>query len=164
MMKDQRTSLHEPTSSEARLTFLSGYFLFLLLLLLVAGFLENQPASAQTRRIELGDYAKITSVSDPQISPDGKAIVFVVSRPNLEQNRSDRELVSIDIATGAQHILTYERKGVGSPRWSPSGDRLAFVTVDGAGKDARAQIFVLPMTGGEARKISDAPNGIEQFA
>jgi len=122
------------------------------------------PALAQTRHIELNDFAKITSVSDPQISPDGKTIVFVVSRPNLEQDRSDRELVLIDIGTGAQHVLTYERKGVGSPRWSPKGDRLAFVAMDGAEKDPKPQVFVLPMTGGEARKITKAPHGIEQFA
>jgi len=128
------------------------------------GLFYGASLSAQPRHIELNDYAKITSVSDPQISPDGKTIVLVVSRPNLDQDRSDRELVLIDIATGAQHVLTYERKGVGSPRWSPSGDRLAFVAADGAGKDAKPQVFILPMTGGEARKITDAPNGIEQFA
>ncbi len=128
------------------------------------GLFGGNSLSAQTRRIELNDFAKITSVSDPQISPDGKTIVFVVSRPNLGQDRSDRELVLIDVATGAQHTLTYERKGVGSPRWSPSGDRLAFVAADGAGKDAKPQVFILPMTGGEARKITDTPNGIEQFA
>jgi dipeptidyl aminopeptidase/acylaminoacyl peptidase len=132
--------------------------------LLLLAPLASQPALAQTRHLELNDFAKITSVSDPQISPDGKTIVFVVSRPNLEQDRSDRQLVHIDITTGAQHVLTYERKGVGSPRWSASGDRLAFVAVEGAGKDAKPQVFVLSMTGGEARKISDAPNGIEQFA
>ena len=132
--------------------------------LLLLALLASRPAPAQTRHIELNDYAKITSVSDPQISPDGKSIVFVVSRPNLEQDRSDRELVLIDIATGAQHVMTYERKGVGSPRLSPTGDRLAFVAVDGTGKDAKPQVFILPLAGGEARKITDAPNGIEQFA
>jgi dipeptidyl aminopeptidase/acylaminoacyl peptidase len=126
--------------------------------------LPSQRALAQTRHIELNDFAKITSVSDPQISPDGKTVVFVVARPNVEQDRIDREFVLIDIATGAQHVLTYDRKGVGSPRWSPSGDRLAFVAADGSGKDAKPQVFVLPMTGGEARKITDAPNGIEQLA
>ncbi len=131
---------------------------------LAVALLVSQLAPAQTRHIELNDYAKITSVSDPQISPDGKTIVFVVSRPNLEQDRSDRQLVLMEIATGAQHVLTYERKGVGSPRWSPGGDRLAFVATDGPEKDAKPQIFVLPMTGGEARKITDVPNGIEQFA
>lgn len=121
-------------------------------------------ASGQTRHIELNDFAKITSLSDPQISPDGKSIVFTVARPNLEEDRSDRQLVQIDIASGAQHILTYERKGVGSPRWSPNGDRLAFVAIAGSGKEARPQVFILNMSGGEARKITNAPNGIEQFA
>ena len=121
-------------------------------------------APAQTRHIELNDLTKIVSVSDPQISPDGKTIVFVVSRPNLEKDRSDRELVQIDIASGKQHILTYERRSVGSPRWSPSGDRLAFLAVEGTSKEAQPQIFILPMTGGEARRITDVPNGVEQFA
>jgi dipeptidyl aminopeptidase/acylaminoacyl peptidase len=122
------------------------------------------PSAAQTRHIELNDLTKIVSVSDPQISPDGKTIVFVVSRPNLEKDRTDRELVQIDIASGKQRILTYERQGVGSPRWSPSGDRLAFLAVEGTGKEAQPQIFILPMSGGEATKMTDAPNGIEQFA
>ncbi len=133
-------------------------------LLCSLAFLGAVSVSAQTRKIELNDYAKITSVSDPQISPDGKTIVFVVSRPNLEQDRRDNELVAIDIATGSQRVLTYERKGAGSPRWSPAGDRLAFVAAAGAEKNAKPQVFVLPMMGGEARKITDAPNGIEQFA
>jgi dipeptidyl aminopeptidase/acylaminoacyl peptidase len=137
---------------------------FLSSALLVVALLASRPVLAQTRHIELNDYAKITSVSDPQISPDGKTIVFVVARPNIDQDRIDRELVMIDIATGAQRLLTYDRKGVGSPRWSPGGDRLAFVAADGIAKDAKPQIFTLPMTGGEARKITEALNGIEQFA
>ncbi len=130
----------------------------------VIALVANRPALAQSRHIELNDFAKITTVSDPQISPDGKTIVFGVSRPNLDQDRSDRELVLIDIAMGTQRALTYERKGAGSPRWSPTGNRLAFVAAYGDGKDAKPQVFILPMTGGEARKITDAPNGIEQFA
>src|SRR5712664_4140314 len=157
-------SLPEILSLRSRMTLPPSCHVCLAAFVLFLGLLLIPAASAQSRRIELNDYSKVVSVSDPQISPDGKSIVVSVSRPNLEQDRSDRELVSIDIATGTQRILTYERKGVGSPRWSPSGDRLAFVATDGAGKDARPQVFVLPMAGGEARKITEAPNGIEQFA
>src|SRR5580704_11541590 len=116
------------------------------------------------RAIQLDDLLKIASVSDPQISPDGKSIAFIVSRPNLDQDRSDRELLVIDIPSGVPRALTHDRRGVGSPRWSPEGDRLAFESMDSAAKDPKLQLYVLPMTGGEARKLTDAPNGVEQFA
>jgi Tol biopolymer transport system component len=132
--------------------------------ILATGLLMGPAASAQARRIELNDYAKITTVSDPQISPDGRFIVCLVSRPNLAQDRIDRELVLIEIATGAQRVLTFDRRGVGAPRWSPTGDRIAFVAAAGGGRDDKEQIFVLPMNGGEAKRITDASNGIEQFA
>jgi len=120
-------------------------------------------AWAQARRIELADYAKIVGVSDPQISPDGKSIVCVVSRVNLEQDRNDRALVLVDIASGAQRVLTYDRKETGFPRWSPDGSRLAFLSAVGPAKEEKAQIFVLSMSG-DAMKLTDAPLGVEQFA
>ena len=123
-----------------------------------------QQAVLPARTIQLDDFTKISSVSDPQISPDGKSIAFVLSRINLEQDRADRDLLIIDIASGAPRALTHDRKGVGSPRWSPEGDRLAFEAMDTAAKDPKLQLFVLPMQGGEAHRLTDVPNGIEQFA
>jgi dipeptidyl aminopeptidase/acylaminoacyl peptidase len=122
------------------------------------------PAMAQTRRIAIGDFAKIVNVSDPQISPDGKSIVCVVSRANMEEDRYDRDLVLVNIASSAQHALTHNRKEAGSPRWSPTGDRLAFLAAVGPAKEEKAQIFIFPMSGGDPAKITDAPNGVEQFA
>jgi len=127
---------------------------------LAASMLLVPAAWTQARRIQLDDLSKIVTVSDPQISPDGKSIVCVVSRQNMDQDRTDLELVLVDVASGAQRVLTYDHKAVGSPRWSPSGDRLAFGAVVGA----VPQLFVLPMNGGEAKKITEAANGIEQFA
>jgi dipeptidyl aminopeptidase/acylaminoacyl peptidase len=143
--------------------FFGGAFCSVLVGSLLCG-LASSSAGGQARRIELADYAKIVAVSDPQISPDGKSIVCVVSRVNLEQDRNDRVLVLVDIASGAQRVLTQERKDVGSPRWSPDGAHLAFMSAVGPLKEEKAQIFVLPMTGGDALKITDAPLGVEQFA
>src|SRR6202035_3293496 len=123
-----------------------------------------QTQTPPARTIQLDDFTKISSVSDPPISPDGKSIAFVLSRINLEQDRADRELLVIDIASGAPRALTHDRKGVGSPRWSPEGDRLAFEAVDTTAKEPKLQLYVLPMMGGEARKLTDVPNGVEQFA
>jgi dipeptidyl aminopeptidase/acylaminoacyl peptidase len=141
-------------------------------LILLAALFAAALASAQ-RRIQLDDLAKVVTVSDPQISPDGKSIVCLVSRPNFEEDRYDNELVLIDVATGTQRVLTVDRKDAGSPRWSPSGDRLAFLTVvpytkgkkdDTPKKEDSAQVFVMPMSGGDAKKVTNAPNGVEQFA
>ncbi len=137
MMQRIRSANGDPSETVRRTKTISRRSGLLAVLASVLAIPGAKPLSAQMRKIELSDFAKIVSVSDPQISPDGKTIVFVVSRANLEKDRSDRQLVSIDIATGAQHILTYERMGVGSPRWSPSGDRIAFVATEGAGKDAK---------------------------
>jgi dipeptidyl aminopeptidase/acylaminoacyl peptidase len=133
--------------------------LALLLVLAAAG-----QASAQARKIELGDLQKIVNVSGPEISPDGKSIVIIVSRVNWDEDRYDSQLVLVDVATGAQRTLTNIRKGLGSPQWSPSGDRLAFLAEAGEEKKAAAQIFVLPMNGGEPQQITSAPLGVEQFA
>jgi dipeptidyl aminopeptidase/acylaminoacyl peptidase len=119
---------------------------------------------AQARKIELSDLQKIVDVSKPAISPDGKSIVIIVSRVNWDADRNDSQLVLVDIATGAQRPLTNIRKGLDSPQWSPSGDRLAFLAEAGEEKKAAAQIFVLPMNGGEAKQITSAPLGAERFA
>jgi dipeptidyl aminopeptidase/acylaminoacyl peptidase len=121
-------------------------------------------ANAQARKLELGDLQKIVNVSSPEISPDGKSIVIVVSRVNWDEDRYDSQLVLVDIATGAQRPLTGIRKGLGAPQWSPSGDRLAFLAEAGEEKKAVAQVFVLPMNGGDAHQISSAPLDVEQFA
>jgi dipeptidyl aminopeptidase/acylaminoacyl peptidase len=138
--------------------------MFLAFILLVLCILCQQGVRGQARRIQLSDFGKVVSVSDPQISPDGKSIVYVLSRMNMEQDRNDRDLVLREIATAARRALTHDRKDVGSPRWSPAGDRIAFLAAVGPAKEEKAQIFVLSMSGGDALKITDVPSGVEQFA
>jgi dipeptidyl aminopeptidase/acylaminoacyl peptidase len=136
----------------------------LMAFLLVFVLIPTGQIRMATRRIEIADVQKLVGVSDPQISPDGKSIVVLVSRVNWKEDRQDSELVLVDIATRSQRVLTFDRKGLGSPRWSPNGDRLAFVAAVGPEKEAHEQIFILPMNGGEPRKMTDAPEGVEQFA
>lgn len=116
---------------------------------------------AQARTLEIDDLRLEVGVSTPVLSPDGSQAVVTTSTPNYEDNRFDRTLVLVDIATGAQRELTPHRPGVGQPRWSPSGDRLAFADSgeDGEGR----QIFVLPMGGGEARQVTHAEEGVRAF-
>jgi dipeptidyl aminopeptidase/acylaminoacyl peptidase len=106
---------------------------------------------------------QIVGLSGPQISPDGKSIVVAVRRAEPETNRWATELVLVDVATGAHRSLTPSRKQVSHPRWSPSGDRLAFLAPQGSGKEAPMQIFVLPMNGGEALQVTKSPTAVQHF-
>ena len=116
------------------------------------------------KKFELEDYAKFVNISDPQISPDGKSIVIVVSRPDYVQNRFNAELVLIDVSSGKKSVLTQDRFAVSSPRWSPNGEQLAFLSKVGQGKDATNQVFLLSMLGGDAKQITKAPRGVQHFA
>ena len=124
----------------------------------------NAAEFQNTNRFGLADLARMVRISDPQISPDGKSVAIVVSRPNFDKNRYDAELVLVDVATGSQRILTHDRQGVGQPRWSPSGDRLAFLAKPGPGKEEKTQLFVMPMEGGDALRLTSVTNGVQQFA
>lgn len=121
-------------------------------------------APATARIMRLDDLKSIVGVSDATISPNGQEIAFIVSRPNYKTDRNDRTLMLYEIASHSQRALTFERKGVASPAWSPDGARLAFLAMRGEGKDAQEQIYVMNMRGGDPVAITNAPQGIQQFA
>lgn len=121
-------------------------------------------AHGQAKRLELDDLGKLVGVGEPQLAPDGRSVVIVVSRPNYDKNRYDRELVLVDVNTGKRRVLTHGHRAIGQPRWSPNGDRLAFLAAGGEGNAVKHQVYVLPMNGGEALCVTDAPNGVQHYA
>ena len=88
----------------------------------------------------------------------------MVSRPDYVNNRFNAELVLIDVASGKKSVLTQDRFAVSSPRWSPNGEQLAFISKVGQGKEANNQVFLLSMQGGEAKQLTKAPKGVQHFA
>ncbi len=128
-----------------------------LIALLLPLALAGLPAGGD-ERYRLDDLSLRVRLSDPQISPGGRSIVLAVRRPDVEANRWQGELVAIDVDTLEQRVLT-RRRGARHARWSPGGDRLAFL----ASTDHGAQIHVLPMDRGEARPITEAPAGVRTF-
>ena len=131
----------------------------------VGALLFSVIAVAQPRRMELDDLGRVVRVTDPQIAPDGKSIVVVVSRANFDENRYDAELVLVDVASGSTRADEGSTRASASRAGRRSGDRLAFLAsvVPTAGQPARAQILVMPMPGGDARRMTSAPEGVQQF-
>jgi dipeptidyl aminopeptidase/acylaminoacyl peptidase len=123
------------------------------------------PAQAAARTIDFSDLRKIVSLSSPQISPDGKRIVFVRSRADFEHDKNVSQVMLVDVRTKQMRELTYERKGISSPQWSPDGRSIAFLAnaKHDEKSEEQSQIFVLSLDGGDARKVSDASNGVDGF-
>ncbi len=132
---------------------------FILFILLI-----NIPGVFAQKKFELSDVAKLTNISDPQLSPDGKSIVLVTSKPDYVLNRYNAELVLVDIATGKQRPLTQGRATVSQPRWSADGEQLAFLSRTGLGRESVTQIFLLSMQGGEARQLTNTVKGVQHYA
>jgi dipeptidyl aminopeptidase/acylaminoacyl peptidase len=120
-------------------------------------------APAAQRTIGGDDLRYLVDVSSPVIAPDGVHAVVLVSRIAWDEDIRDAELVLVDLATHAQRVLTYHRTGLGDPSFSPDGTQLAFLANAGTGKDAHRQVFVLPLSGGDARPATNAKDGVEQY-
>ena len=125
-------------------------FLFLILI----------AAAAHAARVQPSDFYKTVNVADPEISPDGKSVVLLVSRADVKDDRWDGQLALVDTASGAERPLTFDRRGVASPRWSPDGERIAFLADGSSERGAKLQIWMLPMKGGEAQRVTDAKEGV----
>lgn len=114
------------------------------------------PALAAPKRpIELADLFKFKRVSDPQVAPDGRHAVYVVSEVLWDENRTQSDLWLVDTATGAARALTSTPRNERSPRWSPDGQWLAFES----NRSGDYQIWLLPMAGGEARQLTSLATG-----
>jgi dipeptidyl aminopeptidase/acylaminoacyl peptidase len=106
------------------------------------------------------DLRHLATPSDPRWHPDGRRLVFVVTRVELDEDRYHRCLHLWDGDTSRQ--LTHGPSD-SRPRWSPDGRTLAFLRT-GDDEDAVAQVALLPADGGEARTITDLPRGVSDFA
>ncbi len=115
-------------------------------------------APAEVRRMALDDLERLVRLEEPQLSPDGRQVALLVGRANLDENRYETELVLVDARSGAQRTLVSTRPGLASPRFSPAGDRVAFIADvhPGGGK----QVFAVPLAGGDAQLVTGSATGV----
>ena len=123
---------------------------------------------AQQRGITPEDYFAFESLSDPHLSPDGKLVAYVVTKVDRAQNRRNSAIwmVAAD-GVRAPWQFTTNPQSATSPRWSPDGRSLAFLSsrpAEGiAQEQPRPQVYVLSLEGGEARRVTNLKNGVSLF-
>jgi Tol biopolymer transport system component len=102
------------------------------------------------------DLYRIKRVSDPQISPDGKMIAFTISVPNLEDNNFNSDIWIMPISGGKPVQLTRSPEADHSPRWSPEGKRIAFIST----RDGVANLYLIRVEGGEAVRVTSSETNL----
>lgn len=105
---------------------------------------------AETRGMQPDDYYKFVFVADPQLAPDGGSVAFVHSTIADDKRKRESNLWLVATDGKSQPRQLSFSNGDRSPRWSPDGRQLAFIS----GRAEGQQLYLLPMAGGEARALT----------
>jgi len=112
--------------------------------------------------VRAADYHELVQVSEPRVAPDGEQVAFVRTVPDGPREYEATVYV-VPVGGGEPKQFTVAEGVDSQPRWSPSGDRLAFVSTRG-GDDDRPQLWVLPTDGGEARQLTQVVGGVSEIS
>jgi dipeptidyl aminopeptidase/acylaminoacyl peptidase len=114
-----------------------------------------------TRAITPEDLFRFRFVTAADLSPDGKQVVFAQTRIAPGENEDDDEvehsdLHLLDVESGEIRRLTFSDSTNAAPAISPDGKSVAFMST----RTEKPQLFLLPLDGGEPRKLTDLPQGV----
>ncbi|UCF67600.1 MAG: S9 family peptidase [Acidobacteriota bacterium] len=139
------------------------------------------PNENKQRPITAIDLVGISEPVDLALSPDGEKVAFVLTETDLQRSEVRAQ---VHVAPGEDlapsggvdrhRQLTYGLQDAGHPTWSPDGKHLAFLTFrpqpheeedDDRREDGREkhQVFLLPASGGEARRLTESPEGVDLY-
>lgn len=120
----------------------------------------DESEAAFSRHFEALDVFELEYAADPRIAPDGDHVVYVRSSMDIMTDKTRRSVWMLD-TNGANHRpLLSGRDNYSSPRWSPSGDRLAYVS-DAEGNN---QLYVRWMDTGDTALVSNLPSSPSQLS
>jgi dipeptidyl aminopeptidase/acylaminoacyl peptidase len=125
-------------------------------------------APAPSRAFTADDLVRLARLSDPQVSPDGRRVAYVLRETDMEANRgrTDLWLLDLDAAAGsarktdaAPRRLTQHPAADSSPRWAPDGRGLYFLS----SRSGSSQVWYLGLAGGEAQPVTRLPLDVGSF-
>jgi Tol biopolymer transport system component len=119
-------------------------------------------AAQGSRTLAPDDLYRVQGVSDPQVSPDGRWVAYVVTTNERDSDEARSAIWMVSWDGGQRLALTAAAEGTGKPQWSPDGRYLAFMSTP-SGSD-KAQIMLLDRRGGDARPLTSVGGEIGEYA
>ncbi|HXI02227.1 MAG TPA: S9 family peptidase [Candidatus Saccharimonadales bacterium] len=116
-------------------------------------------AAAETHLFSVHDMLAMDRISDPQVSPDGEWIAFVVRTTDLEADKGRTDLWLVPAAGGPLRRLTTNEASDSSPRWSRDGRDVYFLST----RSGSSQVWRIARDGGEATQVTSYPLDVENL-
>ena len=131
--------------------------LILGLALLSAPFAASSEQSPANHSLMFDDLMAMGRVADPQVSPDGKWVAYVVTRYDKEKNGGNSDIWIVPSTGGEPRQLTRDEKRDNQPRWSHDGKKIAFIS----DREGGPQIWIVDVASGETRKHTSISTGAD---
>ncbi len=109
------------------------------------------------------DFAALRDVDEPDLSPDGQRVVYVVGTVALKEDKQPRNLWLANCDGSENRALTFGENTQTHPRWSPDGKWIAFLSSRGDDK-VNEQLWILSSSGGEAEQLTHEKGSVDDFA
>lgn len=135
-----------PWRRRVKIALVVGWMLSLGTVLVAQEAAEKRPFSAL-------DLVSMNRLSDAQVSPDGKRIVYVLRTTDLDNDRGRTDLWMVSSEGGEPHQLTSATAGDWNPRWSVDGESIYFLST----RSGSSQVWKLSLKGGEATAVTQLP-------
>jgi dipeptidyl aminopeptidase/acylaminoacyl peptidase len=132
-----------------------------LLCCLAALVLSPLPLAGEGRPLKVDDLFSLRDVADPRLSPDGRQVAYTLTTLDAKEDDSDTDIYLVSTDGGEPLRLTSGKKPETSPRFSPNGEWIAFVS----GREGKTkQVYLLSRKGGEAVKLTDHAADVSDLA
>jgi dipeptidyl aminopeptidase/acylaminoacyl peptidase len=118
-------------------------------------------AVAEPRPLTVDDIFRLKVVGDPQFAPDGRWVAYTLRTPDLHRDGAATDIFMVSSSGGETIRLTSGDKASLTPRWSPDGRFLAFVSSRDGKHD---QVWLLNRLGGEAFRLTDFPADVRTLS
>ena len=121
----------------------------------IAGVTESAAAQESLRPFTVEDLVRLNRLSDPQVSPDGRYVAYVLRETDMDANRGRSYLWLLSLAQKDARplLLTTDPASDRSPRWAPDSRTLYFLSTRGGS----SQVWRIRIDGGEATRVTHYP-------